>query len=110
MLRFKRQTSGKEAKKSDSLEKAGEGSVSCGGCGERGRQQILPFFCFFKSDYSLLNETTEFNCPKFMGLTIGEDYVSGVLGGKKLPGGPTFMVNCYYRCGTSLLAMREFLG
>ena len=45
-----------------------------------------------------------------MGLTIGEDYVSGVLWRKKLPGGPTFMVNCYYRCGNSLLAVREFLG
>lgn len=45
-----------------------------------------------------------------MGLTIGEDYVSGVLWGKKLPGGPAFMVNCYYRCGNSLLARTEFLG
>lgn len=45
-----------------------------------------------------------------MGLTIGEDYVSGVLWGKKLPGGPAFMVNCYYRCGNLLPAGREFLG
>ena len=94
-------------KKSESLEKVGGGSV-CGMCGERGRQQILPFFK--KSDFSLLNETAQFNCPEFMGLTIGKDYVSGVLWGKKLPGGPTFMVNCYYRCGNSLLAKREFLG
>lgn len=30
---------------------------------------------FVKSDYSLLNETAQFHCPEFMGLTIGEDYV-----------------------------------
>lgn len=35
---------------------------------------FFPFF--FVSDYSLLNETAQFNCPEFMGLTIGEDYVS----------------------------------
>jgi hypothetical protein len=44
-----------------------------------------------------------------MGPTIGEDYVSGELWGKKLPGSPTFPVNCYYRCGNVLLAIREFL-
>lgn len=41
-----------------------------------------------------------------MGLTVGEDYVSGSSGEKKLPGGPTFTVNCYYRCRDVLLAMR----
>lgn len=45
-----------------------------------------------------------------MGLTMGKDYVSGVLWGRTLPGGPTFMVNCYYRCGDALLAKGEFLG
>lgn len=30
---------------------------------------------FLKSDYSLLNETAQFNGPEFMGLTIEEDYV-----------------------------------
>lgn len=50
------------------------------GCEKRGRQQIL---FFFLSDFSLLNETTQFNCPEFMGLTIGKDYMSGVLWGKE---------------------------
>jgi len=67
-------------------------------------------FSFFESDFSLLNETAQFNYPKFMGLTMGKDYVSGVLWGRTLPGGPTFMVNCYYRCGDALLAKGEFLG
>lgn len=64
---------------------------------------------FLKSDYSLLNETAQFNRPEFIGLTIGEDYMSWVLWGKRLPGDPTFVANCYCRCGNSLLAMREFL-
>lgn len=41
-----------------------------------------------------------------MGPTIGEDYMSGVLWGKKLPGSSTFMLNCYYRCRDMMLAMR----
>lgn len=45
-----------------------------------------------------------------MGLTVGEDYVSGSSGEKKLPGGPTFTVNCYYRCRDVLLAMRTCKG
>lgn len=65
------------------------------------------FFFFEKRDYSLLNETAQFNSLEFMGLTVGEDYVSGSSGGKKLPGGPTFTGNCYYRCRDVLLAMRE---
>lgn len=76
-----------------------------------GSEEDSEFFLFFKkSDYSPLNETAQFNCPEFMGLTIGEDYVSGILWRKKLPGSPTFTGNCYYRCGNSLLVVREFLG
>lgn len=60
-------------KKSESLEKVGGGSV-CGmwGVGKTADSSLF----FFVSDYSLLNETAQFNCPEFMGLTIGEDYVS----------------------------------
>lgn len=66
------------------------------------------FLSFSLSDYSLLNETAQYNCPEFMGLTIREDSFWSPQG-KKLPGGPIFTINCYYRCGSSSLAMREFL-
>lgn len=91
-------------KKSESLEKIGGGSV-CGMWGERKTADSS----FLKSDYSLLNETAQFNCPEFIGLTIEEDYTSRVLWGKRLPGDPTFRANCYYRCGNSLLATKELL-
>jgi hypothetical protein len=32
-----------------------------------------------------------------------------VLWGKKLPGGPIFTVNCYYRWRDALLAMKELV-
>lgn len=86
-------------KGSEKVRKSEEGwRRECVGCGERARQQILPFFTSY---YSLLNETTQFNCPEFMGPTIGEDAVSGVLWRKRLPDGPTFVLSCYYRCGNS---------
>lgn len=63
-------------KKTESLEKVGGGSM----CRMWGERKTADSSSSFLRDYSLLNETAQFNCLEFMGLTIGEDYVSGVLG------------------------------
>lgn len=62
-------------KKSESLEKVGGGSV-CRMWEERKKADSSSSL----RDYSLLNKTAQFNCLKFMALTIGEDYISGILG------------------------------